>query len=899
VTDADGGVTRYTYVDDTEFPATAACQNVLGGDRIKTIQRPGKTAVQTLFYGPGRRVLREVLEDGTENRFSYKVVGACVTNVADPTVKCTANCPDTDSWDNFQTGWRISGGTIVSAAFTDGRGNTVSQRISSTSSPKEVVDPQGQRTQYIRDAQNRIIRRIDPLGRTWQYKYDDKNNVIETIDPLNRIVDKTYDAKWNKVTSITHYLEDGTPVVYQFAYDPNTGNLISTTDPLANATINTFTVQGQLATVTVSGNRTTTYGYNIAGDLVSVIDPLGNQIQFNTDAVGRRILKTDAAGFDTQTVYTQINMKSQVTDAMLGITRFTYTPSRNLQSVINPLNNTIEAYQYDVLDRLTSKTDASGKAETYQYDATGNLRVLTDRKGQATIFTWDERDRLVNIDYPDGTSQARTYDAVGRVTEIREPSSVISYAYDAANRVVKVATDTSAGHYDVNYSYDALDRLVMRTVNGGDATTYAYDKASRPTSITYRGQTITYAWDNANRLVSKTLPDGIVETFTYDDADRMTLMQYAKADGTPIESVAYTYDAKGERISKATSAGTSASETGINATYDAANRLATLMLTATGQTFVLGYDGNGNLVSKTDQANPANVTTYTWDSRNRLSGITAPGITAVFQYDALGHRSSKTVNGHTISYVYDGAQVIGEIAGGTIDPTILSSLAVDDAVARYGTQGTLTYLTDALGSVLALAKDDQSLQAFYAYTPYGESQVLGDDQGNSIQYTGRENDQTGLYFYRARYYDPALKRFISEDPIGLIAGNNVYAYVNGSPADARDPYGFQRAPVRPPIRTPGMTPEGRIDNGAIENLPDPAREWPGILVPPPLPCVPNTSQAPTCYWKCPPPNMCTPDWSDFPGAPCPGGRRVCETGPFVGPIPPKGSGGPICTWNYD
>src|SRR6266513_5643548 len=78
----------------------------------------------------------------------------------------------------------------------------------------------------------------------------------------------------------------------------------------------------------------------------------------------------------------------------------------------------------------------------------------------------------------------------------------------------------------------------------------------------------------------------------------------------------------------------------------------------------------------------------------------------------------------------------------------------------------------------------------YAYSPYGEATALGVDEGNPIQYTARENDQTGLYYYRARYYDPVLKRFISEDPIGLGGGLNTYSYVGGVPTGRVDPTGL-------------------------------------------------------------------------------------------------------------
>jgi RHS repeat-associated protein len=223
--------------------------------------------------------------------------------------------------------------------------------------------------------------------------------------------------------------------------------------------------------------------------------------------------------------------------------------------------------------------------------------------------------------------------------------------------------------------------------------------------------------------------------------------------------------------------------------------MTSLTLTDSGQSFVLAYDDNGNLASKTDQADPSLVTNYSWDSRNRLTGMNAPGIAASFTYDGLGRRISKTVDGQTIGYVYDGMQAIGEVVGGSIDATLLTGLVIDEVIARYGASGNRTYLTDALGSVLALSKDDQSIQNFYEYSAYGETRALGDDEGNPIQYTGRENDRTGLHYYRARYYDPVLKRFISGDPIGIEGGLNLYRYVSNNPTMYADPDGLMETTV--------------------------------------------------------------------------------------------------------
>jgi len=184
------------------------------------------------------------------------------------------------------------------------------------------------------------------------------------------------------------------------------------------------------------------------------------------------------------------------------------------------------------------------------------------------------------------------------------------------------------------------------------------------------------------------------------------------------------------------------------------------------------------------------TTSYTWAARNQLAAISGPAGSASFKYDALGRRIEKTVNGVTTGFFYDGAQAIAELKGNALDTVYHTGLAVDEVLARYAPSGNKTLLTDALQSVIAQANDSQSADNFYAYSPYGEATTLGPDERNPLQYTGRENDGTGLYYYRARYYDPVLKRFINEDPIGVAGGLNLYAYVRGNPISRIDPLGL-------------------------------------------------------------------------------------------------------------
>jgi RHS repeat-associated protein len=137
-------------------------------------------------------------------------------------------------------------------------------------------------------------------------------------------------------------------------------------------------------------------------------------------------------------------------------------------------------------------------------------------------------------------------------------------------------------------------------------------------------------------------------------------------------------------------------------------------------------------------------------------------------------------------------------------------------------------------SVIAQANDDQTIGNFYAYSPYGQAIALGTDDGNLLQYTGRENDGTGLYYYRARYYDPILKRFISEDPIGIAGALNFAAYVGGNPVNFSDPDGLQKWPYRDYHRAMEEWPDSRTETclGQACRYDRICEKWRCLLTPP-------------------------------------------------------------------
>jgi RHS repeat-associated protein len=269
-------------------------------------------------------------------------------------------------------------------------------------------------------------------------------------------------------------------------------------------------------------------------------------------------------------------------------------------------------------------------------------------------------------------------------------------------------------------------------------------------------------------------------TYAYDPASRLQQILHAKA-GNPLEDIRYQNDASGNRTSYTRNASHPPLPTEIQATFNAANQMLSL------NDKMFQYDLNGNLTSETS---PAGVKTYSWGDRNRLVGISGPGLTASFKYDALGRRIEKTINGVSTQYLYDGFDIVAELQNGAVTATYLRSLNIDEPFSRTKGGQTQFYLQDALGSVVGLADSTGALATTYSYDAFGGTTASGTVSDQPFKYTGREDDGTGLYYYRARYYSPEMRRFISEDPIGLKGGDvNLMAYVGNDPINRKDPNG--------------------------------------------------------------------------------------------------------------
>jgi len=659
--------------------------------------------------------------------------------------------------------YTLTGGAVTETRLTDPRGNATAYRFNTSGYLIARTDALGQTTQYEREVgTNLLLSTTDPLGRRVHVTYDGNGNVTTATDPDGNSRTFTYEPTYNRLTTATDALGN----VTRFAYDL-TGHLTSLTDPLGHVTGIAYDAFGQPSRTTDPLGHTTQFDYDLSGNLVAVTDPLGNSSTLAYDPVSRLLQQTDPRGKVTTFAYDALNRLARITDPIGGETAFTYDPNGNLLTVTDARGHTV-THVYDAMDRLSRRIDQVGRGESFTYDALGNLLSTTDRKGQTTTFAYDALNRLVRSTFADGAVAAFTYDAAGRLVQAddaADPHRPIALAYDRLDRLV--AETTALG--TVAYAYDSLGRRTQMQVNELAPVAYTYDAASRLQSITQAPLApVTLDHDAAGRRTRLTLPNGVTTEYRYDAASRLTALVYRNATGL-LGDLTYTYDAAGNRTGVGgTFARTLLPEPVTSATYDAANR----QLAFGDKTMT--YDPNGSLTAITE---PAGTTTFTWDARNRLIALSGPGIAGSFAYDAFGRRAQKRISGQMAQYHYDGPDVIQELVNG---PTAfyLRTLNIDEALVRGEVE---FYLTDPLGSIIALIDRAGAVATTYTYAPFGRVIANGMGSGNPLQFTGRENDGIGLSYYRARYYSPTTMRFLSEDPLGPIGGINRYTYVANNP----------------------------------------------------------------------------------------------------------------------
>ncbi|MGB3654038.1 MAG: FG-GAP-like repeat-containing protein [Rivularia sp. (in: cyanobacteria)] len=705
-------------------------------------------------------------------------------------------------------------------------------------------------TTYKYDKAGNLTSVIDPLERETKYRYDARNRQIETIYADGRIEKQRYDFDDNQIGNI-----DSNGNQINKVYDAR-GRVIRSTDSLGNITRFEYDTANQLIAITDDNEHKTRYKYDDLGRRVEVIDPLEHITTTEYDKVGNVTVVTDANENTTRYTYDNRDRQTVVTDALENTSTTIYDGVGNIVSIEDPEENTT-ILSYDARNRLIAEENANGAIRSHTYDAVGNRTSVTDRNNRVRQFSYDALNRQIEenwLDDEDNSIRTTTldYDAAGQLIDVSDPDSryrfkydvlgrrtsvdntgtpgvprvVLDYEYDAEGNIISV-TDTINGQEKgiENFTYDALNRLTKVTQSGNGVankrvdmtydgiglmtgltryadltgtqlvtdTTYTYDPSNRLKNISHkRGSTIlaeySYDYDVANRITQFTSPDGTSD-YSYDDTDQLT-----GTDHSFQTDESYSYDDNGNRT---------------NAGYQTStnNRLQ-----SDGE-YNYEYDNEGNRTKRTEIAT-GEITEYSWDYHNRLTQVItkdAGNITKQvdYIYDFNGRRIAKVVDpdGAGIAtatverFVYDGDNIALTFDGnGTQTHRYLHGAVVDQILADEDANGnTLWTLTDNVGTVRDLVDSSGTVQNHITYDSFGNVTNQTNSTINTrFGYTGREFDEeTGQYYYRARYYDSGVGRFISEDPIGFAGGDtNLYRYVANRPVDNIDPYGEFKVELR-------------------------------------------------------------------------------------------------------
>jgi RHS repeat-associated protein len=679
-----------------------------------------------------------------------------------------------------------------------------------------------------------------------QHVYDKASREVKTIDPLGNYSTKTYDAR-GQVIAVT----DALGRTERYEYDP-AGRKIKTLDAEGNVTETAYDLEGRVLAVTDPLGNTTRSEYDLEGRPLKQIDALSRTTQSVYNAAGKVTLTIDNLGRITTTRYDELNRVYQtetpaVVDGPSGgsyplLTRSIFDEAGNVRALKAGHSsmaalNLVYSYQYDLLGRLVKQTDPAGQFTETGHDQHNNRVWTIDAKNQTTYYTYDVMDRLLNVSPPDANETTYTYSPIGTKLSARNNEVNYSYQYDGLLRLTQVMDWRF--NKTVRYAYDAVSNLTSMIGPEGEITQYRYDAANRPIEISYPGgDGVTYAYDAGGRLTEKRYGVGVDVRYVYNADDSLQSVTNTNASGTliaqndytynpvglrdtmtdPIGQHRYQYDALG-RLTRAEYPVSAVQPSGyyegytynylgdrhsldrngspVYYAYDNVHRLLDIRATSPTGTvqYEFAYDANHNLTRKVNRtAVPVQTTEYQYDSADDLTQVTLPDLTTnVYKYGPDGNRVEVTNKAGVVSrFFYDGDDELVEYNGLNL-PVVQyrHGMGTDEMLSIYKNSTRYYVHRDGLGSVIALTDAAGASQATVRYSAFGQIlQTTGSVQ-NPYGYTGRRLDQdTGLMYYRARYYDPDLGRFTQEDPSGIDDGFNLYAYVNNNPVSKTDPSGL-------------------------------------------------------------------------------------------------------------
>ena len=839
ITDVLDGST--STIGSFNFNANGTIQSISRGYDL-TVQ-PNK-ATSFVYDQYGNRI-SQTAPLGRQTTYTYNNLGQLLTTTPPLPTPATppASVTTTNQYDPLGRLTLVTApmGKVTTYTY-DNNGNKLTETVN------------GQTTSYQYDAMNRVILITYPTtpATTMSYTYDFRGNVIDATDQSGHVTHNEYDLA-GRLVAVTKGYGTADASRRTIGYD-NANRKISETDANNHTTTYNYDEANRLISLLNAKNQTTSYVYDDAGNRISMTDPNLHTTQYQYD-VRRRLRKTiyHDTTFTTQT-YDGAGRLASVTDQASKTVNYNYDDAEQLVSVVqanhpNPANNTtVYTYDphwnlktvtdannhttttlYDLLDRPSSRTlPGGGVAASSTYDVAGNQLTYTDFLGKTTTDSYDGVNRLTSKT-PDPSlgelAVSFTYTGTGKRSTMTDASGMTTYTYDNQDRLKTKATPQGT----LTYTYDSVGNVasINSSNANGASVNYTWDELNRLASVIDNrlasGQnTTTYTYDPASNLATVTYPNGVQSTFTYDTLNRLTSLPITKT--STIASYTYGLGPAGDRQSLNELGGRS-----VTYTYDGIYRLTneTISSDPAGKngSVAYGLDPVGNRLSQTSTLSGISTGAFTYDPNDRLStetydnkGNTLVSGARTFIYDFAGRL--KDMNNGQVMLVYDGdGNRVTKIIGATtrylvddLNPTgyaqVMEEL-VNGSVQRTYTYGTSRisqnqfinaawtasfYGYDGIGSIRLLTNPAGVVTDTYDYDAWGNAVNVVGSTPNVYRYVGEQYDpDLGLYYLRARYFNPLTGRFLTRDPVeGELkdpATFHKYLYVGGDPINYVDPSG--------------------------------------------------------------------------------------------------------------
>lgn len=594
-------------------------------------------------------------------------------------------------------------------------------------------------TSYFSDNTVNEVSGGQTYRRTYTYDYAQRQKTLTTYGTTTATTEWVYSTTRGFLTEKNYHGESG--------------------NGPGNTADYTYTAAGRLATRTWERGVTTTYHYDSAGrqDKITYSDTTP-QVDYILDSLNRPVFAIQG---------------TQITGTTLNVTEYTYrTDNLTLDTEI-----TVEG-AYDATATTTQYTSSQNFKRTLDRSVDGFLRptgwTLNGTEHSAAYEYRTDDSRLNKVT---GNGQSHTYgyesSAYGLVKTVTSPAHTVTNTYEADRNVLTKkenkngATDLATVNYTVNDIGQRTASTHSGTSNNG-ATTRAF-------GYNATGEAVSTATDN-------TVFD---RYFNYDGIGNRNESRLGTSTATGGIATNYTADAQNS--------------------YTAIGALNPIK------------DADGNMTSGPLPVAPTANATLAWDAENRLISVTVSGTTTTYGYDHQSRRIRKATGAAVTRFIYDGWNMIAEYAGSTLKRSYTWGMDLSGSMQGAGGVGGLLSITEASGNgsvkagqtlyptydgngnITRILDSSSNVVCSYGYDPFGNFENPTGNDADSSGYAAEQpfgfstkyhDEETGLYYYGYRYYDPVTGRWPSRDPIEEEGGPNLYAFVLNNSVNLVDVLGL-------------------------------------------------------------------------------------------------------------